>query len=168
MAANPLLGVDGVHIRDQVLHFTNFGSGYFGKVALNADGTAAGTSTLIASGGNPDDFTFDEHGNAFIADGTNKIAFVPPRGGLMDIAEVPGPTAAQFGRTPLDCGSLYVTTSGGHVNVEAGNATIGGSISRIDFEDRYRSRRLLNLGARYGKERSVAITFFMKSRVGQL
>lgn len=134
MAAKPLLGVDGVHIHDQVLYFTNFGSGYFGEVALNADGTASGTSVLIASRGNLDDFTFDEHGNAFIADCTNKIAFVPPRGELMDIAEVPGPTAAPFGRTPLDCGSLYAATSGGHVNVEAGNATMGGSISRIDIE----------------------------------
>jgi hypothetical protein len=133
MAAKSL-GIDGVYIRDQTLYFTDFGSGCFGEVELNADGTAAGNSSLIASGISLADFTFDGDRDAFIADGTNKIAFMPPHGGRVNIAQVPGPTAAQFGRTPLDSGSVYVAISGGHVSVEAGNATIGGSISRIDAE----------------------------------
>jgi hypothetical protein len=135
MAAMPL-GIDGVYVRDQRLYFTNFGRGYFGKVNLNADGTAARNLSLIVSGIVGDGFTFDANGKSFIADATNKIALVPPHGRLVDIAHTRGPTAAQFGRTALDSGSLYVATIGGDVNFEAGNATIGGSISRMNVEVR--------------------------------
>ena len=81
-------------------------------------------------------------GNAFVAQrNPNGIGFLSPLGassgkvlaGSANSTALPGPTACLFGRTPLDEGSLYVTTTGGEAEYLSGDFTVGGTVSRIDI-----------------------------------
>lgn len=137
----PEMGVNGIKIRDSELYFTSTNQGIFGRIPLNADGTAAGPATAIASGLDADDFNLDAKGQAylFINIGNEVVKVGVPGGGAKvlagsqaDLRTIAGPSSGAFGRTVLDKTSLYVGSNGGIPGYAGGNFTVGGRISRID------------------------------------
>ncbi|KAJ7732381.1 hypothetical protein B0H14DRAFT_2639865 [Mycena olivaceomarginata] len=133
--ALPALGINGLHVRDAYLYFTNSQQQLFGRVPLAVKGgnvTAARAVEKLGTveDGGPDDFAFDIQGRAWVTVHPGALAlFSPPasgRGNWTQLTAVgnadgtdPGliqPTGAAFG-----CGSpyqetiLYVTTDVGQV-----------------------------------------------------
>ena len=112
------LGVDGIHILDDQLYFTNFGNNAFGRVAISANGSATGPIEIIANMTIPDDFAIADNGTAYLA-GDNSL-YRYRQNGEVDIL-VGGPnslvlegcTSAQLGRTRMDKNVLYIGTNGG-------------------------------------------------------
>lgn len=114
--ANPAipLGVDGIHIADGFLYFTNFGSNTFGKVSIDSYGTATGPVEIVTAGLLlPDDFAIVADGTSFVAGG-NTLWKVTPDGSVKVLAggandtTLEGVTSAQFARTRADTGVLYL------------------------------------------------------------
>ncbi|KAL8825594.1 MAG: hypothetical protein Q9170_007738 [Blastenia crenularia] len=138
----PQNGINGLHIRNSVLYFTNSNLETFNSVPINADGTAKGPAETIASGIAADDFALDAKGQAYITvNAENEMAKVKVPGGETtvlagspeDTSTIAGPTAAAFGRGLIDKTSLYISSSGGIAGYISGNFTVGGRISRIDL-----------------------------------
>ena len=134
-------GINGIKIRDGALFFTNSNTEIFARLPINKNGTAAGVASIVASGLSGDDFQFDNKGDAFVAlNSANSLGFIAAGStdsvvvlaGSQDSFVLAGPTACQFGRTLLDEGSLYVSSTGGVAAYKTGNFTVGGRISRID------------------------------------
>ncbi|KAJ8103696.1 hypothetical protein POJ06DRAFT_242605 [Lipomyces tetrasporus] len=128
------LGINGIHIRDQYLYYTNSGLQLFARMPINPNGTRAGDADVLVTNHLGDDFTFDRRGNAYVTqDPGNDLYQVTPEGNVSTVLGGPdsplieGDTAAQFGRTPFDCHILYITTNGGLVNPVNGSA-VGGKI----------------------------------------
>lgn len=137
----PEMGVNGLHIRDGELYFTSTNQGVFGRVPLNADGSAAGPATTVASGLDADDFILDDKGQAylFINIGNEVVKVGVPggeatvlAGSQADLSTIAGPSSGAFGRTLLDKTSLYVGSNGGIPGYSGGSFKVGGRISRID------------------------------------
>ncbi|EJD41873.1 hypothetical protein AURDEDRAFT_68231 [Auricularia subglabra TFB-10046 SS5] len=135
------LGVNGIRLRGRDLFFANSGKGLLGHVPIRADGTAAGAVRVIATDITPDDFA--------LRPGTSREAFaclnpdntvalvasngtVAPIAGSIDSTLIPNPTSAQFGRTIVDAGTLYVTTAGGLASPVNGTFIEGGKVVAID------------------------------------
>ncbi len=148
IADDPLLkpnstnGVNGVRLRNGVLYFTNSDFATFNQLPLNADGSAAGPASTIASEVAGDDFALDAKGQAYVGlNAANEIAKVEvPSGKVTVLAGSPqdqvtiaGPASAAFGRTALDKKSLYIVSNGGLQGYATGNFTVGGRVSRIDL-----------------------------------
>ena len=135
-------GINGVHVRDGALYFTNGAKGIFAKFPISADGVATDPVTIISSQGFSDDFCFDGRGDAFFAQNSdNNLAFLGPKGGkltvltgapLKDKNLLAGPTACQFGRLAGDKKTLYITTSGGQ-NSNASISNLGAQLTRVDL-----------------------------------
>ena len=113
------LGVDGVHILNDYLYFTNLGSNLLGRIPISQNGSALGpvenvTTSMIF----PDDFAVAPNGTAYVAGG-NTLYRVQPGGKVEALAGGPndlvleGATSAQFGRTRMDQDVLYIGTNGG-------------------------------------------------------
>lgn len=135
-------GINGVHVRDGALYFTNGAQGIFGKFPISANGVATGPVTIISRQGFSDDFCFDGKGDAFFTQNSdNNLAFLGSRGGkltvltgapLTDKTVLAGPTACQFGRLAGDKKTLYITTSGGQ-NSNASTPTLGAQLARVNL-----------------------------------
>ena len=130
------LGINGIKIRDGYLYFTNSGANALYRLPIHKDGTAKGNASMVASGLDvADDFRFDNEGNAFVTlNAPGELVKVTPEGIKTVLVDnttltLPNPTAAQFGRTVADRGSLYIS--------EDGNATRGGRLSKVDVERYY-------------------------------
>lgn len=146
------LGINGLHVIDQYLYFTNTNKASLSRVLLNmTTGKAIGpVETLVQSSEiYPDDFTVDFRGNVWLAsDAYNELvllanatacpAAVSPTvqvvSGSPDAAKIMGLSATAFGSSDLDLhrGSLYVTINGGMKQYEYKNWTMGGSLLRYD------------------------------------
>ncbi|KAJ6589156.1 hypothetical protein B0H19DRAFT_1226773 [Mycena capillaripes] len=136
------LGINGLHVRDAYLYFTNSQQDIFARVALrvamNGGKTvvsAAGPVKTLASitgptGTGPDDFALDREGRAWVTAHPGKIALLsPPVGGQRNWTQVTvvgndggtdggltHPTSAAFGRGSLvQEKTLYVTSSVGQL-----------------------------------------------------
>ena len=112
------LGVNGIHVVDSTLYFTNTAQGLFGKVDITEEGMATGPVVRIAedvAGDDYDDFVFDSYGNAFIANHPSTIVGVTRLGSQYVVANVSGPTSATFGKGAEANCVLYVPTIEGHV-----------------------------------------------------
>ena len=115
-ANNPKLplGVDGPRRLGDELYFTNPGSSFFGKVAINAWGNATGPVEVFANLTFPDDFALAPDGTAYVV-GANTLTRVSPDGSLSVLAGgindtvLEGATSAQLGRTSDDAGVLYIS-----------------------------------------------------------
>ena len=134
------LGINGIHTRGGFLYFTNTFQGLFARVSIHSDGTASGPYELIAYTGAADDFTFDKSGNAYITqDPGDALERVTPSGevnvlvGSVNSTIVEGDTAAQFGRTPFDKSTLYITTNGGIAGHVAGTDIVGGKVLAVNI-----------------------------------
>ncbi|KAG7006811.1 hetero-diels-alderase asR5 [Physcia stellaris] len=135
-------GINGIHLRDGALFFTNGAQGIFAKFPISPDGVARGPVTVISREGFSDDFCFDGKGDAFFAQNSdNNLGFLGPEGGkvtvltgapLTDKTLLAGPTACQFGRLAGDKKSLYITTSGGQ-NSNASTPTLGAQLTRVNL-----------------------------------
>ncbi|PTB64795.1 hypothetical protein BBK36DRAFT_1160961 [Trichoderma citrinoviride] len=141
-------GVDGVHVRDGSVYFTNFGNGTFNKMPIHSDGTPAGPVTTLSHNHGPlheyDDFTFDCDGNAFlVTGGENTIEMISADGkrqvtvaGNLNSTAIAEPTSCAFGRGPHDKNILYVVTAGGMQTPVNGDVVIGGQLVAVDTTSR--------------------------------
>lgn len=114
--SNPIipLGIDGIHIADETLYFTNLGSNLLGRVSIDTAGHAIGpvenVTTVLSF---PDDFALSANGTAYVGGG-NTLWRVDPDGIVKKLAGgvndtmLEGVTSAQFGRTSIDRNVLYL------------------------------------------------------------
>ncbi|KAH8691244.1 hypothetical protein BGW36DRAFT_387931 [Talaromyces proteolyticus] len=128
------LGINGLHLRDHYLYYTNSALELFCRMPVKPDGTSAGNAEVLVTNHLGDDFTFDRSGNAYVTqDPGNALYKVTFEGNVSTILGGPddplieGDTAAQFGRTVADSHILYITTNGGLVNPVDGPA-VGGKV----------------------------------------
>ena len=138
------LGINGLHLRDQTLYFTNSALSLFAKIPIHPDGTAAGSAVNIShapTDASYDDFALPEHGdNAFLVTSTgNSLEEVGLGGepqvivaGNLNSTELAEPTSAAFGRGEGERGVVYVTTGGGLVAPVNGDETVGAQLVAID------------------------------------
>ena len=65
-----VLGINGIHVFNSYVYFTNSFQGLFARVPVNLHGPDAGSATgkyeVVANNGAGDDFAFDKEGNAYI------------------------------------------------------------------------------------------------------
>jgi hypothetical protein len=130
------LGVDGIHVLNDYLYFTNLGNGTISKIPIDAHGTATGAIEPWANIFGPDDFALRADGTAYVV-GFNTLHGVSPNGTVTVLAGGPedttleGATSAQLGRTHRDRDMLYIGTSGGMLAPVHGEIH-GGQILAID------------------------------------
>lgn len=102
------------------LYYTNSFLGKLFKVKLDCEtGEIAGQIETVVSGlSEPDDFSIDQDGNVYLAQGAaNSVAKVDKNGRIRTVAgslnstDIPGPTSVTLGRTRDERGTIYVTTS---------------------------------------------------------
>ena len=123
-------GINGLRMHGSLLYFTNSAKGTYGRIRINADGTAAGDAVVLAtrplSSGIWDDFDRHLQGDAWIATHPNSITEVASGGVQTSVsgggATFVQPTSARFGRGART-DVLYV--------VSAGNGTISGQVASI-------------------------------------
>ncbi|KAL8745812.1 MAG: hypothetical protein Q9190_002092 [Brigantiaea leucoxantha] len=136
------IGVNGLHVGNQMLYFTNTNQNLFAKVQIREDGTAVGPFEVIARNavGSFDDFGRDRRGNAYVCQGSgNQLAMITPHGletevaGNLNSTALAGCTSAKFGRTIRDRKTLYVTTNGGLTGPVNGTTVEGGKLVAVDF-----------------------------------
>ncbi|KAJ2971813.1 hypothetical protein NQ176_g7511 [Zarea fungicola] len=148
------LGVNGLHIRDKHLYFTNsFKSPVLAKIPLSRDGHAAGpVQTIINSpqyqalvGYYADDFALDARLEYawLTTDPSNvvvKISLATDKqqvvAGAASDPTVAGATSAAFGRRWEDIHTLYIVTNGGLANPSSAGVT-GGKIVALNTDYYY-------------------------------
>ncbi len=143
-----IVGINGLHVHDGYLYFTNTGQNLFAKIRIYADGTPAGNASLIAHKPAPtdyyDDFTFGAHGAVYLVTGSgNSVERLSQSGkremiiaGSLNSTLLAEPTACAFGRGVSNNGVLYVVTAGGLATPVDGRLVVGGQVVAIDVERR--------------------------------
>jgi hypothetical protein len=136
------LGVNGIHISEHHLFFTNslLEGGLFAKIPINLlTGAPLGNATIIARNGVCDDFAIDTKGNAWVTQNIlNGVQLIKSDGsfsvvlGGINSTIFEGATSAAFGRTVKDRKTLYVSTNGGSGIPTPGTFRIGGSVVAVD------------------------------------
>ncbi|MCJ1291025.1 hypothetical protein MMC34_002567 [Xylographa carneopallida] len=129
------LGINGLCTFDGQLYFLNSAQGIYGRVPLNADGSAAGEVTVLARINLPavyDDFDMDWEGTAWIATHGNMLSEITVEGKQRNVTangqsmEMTEPTSAQFGRGSKQAeNTVYIVT--------AGNNTVGGQVVAVNL-----------------------------------
>ncbi|KAK5441484.1 hypothetical protein LTS15_011251 [Exophiala xenobiotica] len=147
------LGVNGLHVVNQNLYYTNTNKASLCRVPLNmTTGEAIGPAETLVQSPEiyPDDFTVDFCGNVWLAsDAYNQLVLLQNTTatsvlGSSNIRVVSGSpqerkfmglSATAFGTGALDLqrGSLYVTINGGMEQYKYKNWTMGGSLLRYDI-----------------------------------
>ncbi len=138
---NPAIpGVDGIQIHDGYLYMSNMDSRQMLRTVIGSGilPNATRNVEVVAERLYVDDFAFDPAGNAYVTTLIfNSVVRLTPDGqrsriaGSLKDTTLVGTTAAAFGRTPADKGSLYVTTEGGLVS-PVNNTVRSGKVLRID------------------------------------
>lgn len=136
------LGVNGVHIHDGFLFWTNSLLKTLFRVRIDKNGiVAAGArvETIATPLSSLDDFAIDRKGTSWVTtNANNSVLRISPNGKSVVVAgsiselTVAGATAAAFGRKPLDRDVLYVVTSGALAGPVNGTITEGGKIVAIN------------------------------------
>ncbi|KAK4082354.1 uncharacterized protein Triagg1_2166 [Trichoderma aggressivum f. europaeum] len=130
------IGVNGIRYLDNYVYYTNSFGPLFGRVPVNASGSAVGDFEVILAGIIGDDFTITPQAAYIAGNPTNVVTEVMLDGeskviaGNINSSLVAGATSVQFGRTARDSNVLYVTTTG---TVNA-TFTEGGKIVALDIE----------------------------------
>lgn len=138
--ANVEFGVNGVHVVDSVLYFTNTDQGILGKVPISTDGFPTGLPVNITTEvPAADDFAIDSSGNFWVAQNVaNTFVRVSSDGTVQTIAggtsssDLIGPVAAVFGRGIHDRDTLYISTDGLSESNSGVPLTTNGKIVKID------------------------------------
>lgn len=132
MSRHVPLGVNGIHIPNNELYFTNLATNFIGKISITDNGSSIGpiqnvsTTALL-----PDDFALAEDGIVYAA-GYNTLWRVKTDGttdalvGDVNSTAVQGTTSAQFGGMRDDQGVPYTGTNGGLLLTPAGSRVHGG------------------------------------------
>ena len=114
------LGINGVKIRNGYLYFTNTGNPIFSRIPISSTtGCATGSSSVVASVLQADDFVFRADGTAWISQNQIQSESVVKNGVTTLVAGnnystiLAGVTAGQFGRSTATANILYLTTNGG-------------------------------------------------------
>ena len=137
-------GINGLHVRDSHLYFTNTGQNILAKQPIHPHGTAAGPASVIAHTTSPTDyfdgFTFGPQGDVYIGTGSgNTVVRLTQSGegpavlvvGGLDSLLVPEPTNFAFGRGDYE-GVLYVATAGAQAAPVQGRYLTGGSVVALE------------------------------------
>ena len=115
----PPIGINGLRTRGNYVYFTNSDQATFARVPIDFDGNKVGAvETLAQIEGAPDDFTFDDEGNAYVAVHPSSVVKITPEGVVTTIGEgdlFRQPTSVAMAN---DGASIYVSTGG--------NGTVGG------------------------------------------
>ena len=139
-------GVNGIHIVDSTLYFTNSAKSMFASIPINVDGTTGGVPHIIQHVRKPekvwnfDDFAIKGVAAYLVTGAGNSIERIgldgTPKGriiaGDLNSTQFAEPTSAAFGRTEGDADILYVVTGGGLATPVDGNITIGAQILAVD------------------------------------
>lgn len=140
-----ILGVNGIHIRDGYLYFSNTNLASIYRVSITREGFPSGgarpeiiTNVTTVGIQGVDDFNLDKFGNIYASTSADdKILYVKvPSGETTVVVQdgVAGNTAMAFGRKPGDTSTLYVVTTGVETEVPAagGNKTQGAMVAAVD------------------------------------
>ncbi|TVY84561.1 hypothetical protein LSUE1_G002749 [Lachnellula suecica] len=147
IAAFGSAGVNGIHVREGVLYFTNTGEGIFAKMPIYQDGTPAGNASVIVramEGNTLDDFALRGDSAYLVTGYGNSIDRVKLDGsgrqkivaGSLNSTALAEPTGAAFGRTEIDRDVLYIVTAGGlasPVYQDGKEVIIGGQVVAVDL-----------------------------------
>jgi sugar lactone lactonase YvrE len=132
------LGVNGIHIQDDELYFTNLATNTVGRIPITSDGNAAGPVQLLTSKAlAADDFALSDNGTVYAA-GFNALWQVTGDGrttafvGGPNNTVVQGITSARIGRTEMDKDVLYMSTQGGLLARPPGSAVHGGQLLAVN------------------------------------
>ncbi|MCJ1479895.1 hypothetical protein MMC06_000049 [Schaereria dolodes] len=132
------IGINGIHILNSTVYFTNTFKGLFVRVPVDLDGMAAGPYDIVAHNGFGDDFALDNAGNAYVTH-DNAIQKITPAGAVTIIAGnlnssvLAEDTSAAFGRTRADRSILYVATAGGILAPINGTYIEGGKVVALNI-----------------------------------
>ena len=133
------IGVNGVEIRGDYLYFTNSAQGTFARIAIDVEGNKAGDVQVLATlprlpgsmGNAYDDFTFDTHGNAYVAYHSYSFVKITPEGdqtvwvgSTENYTDVLEPMSAALSR---DGKVVYLCTGGATV----GTTVHGGQVLEV-------------------------------------
>lgn len=134
------LGVNGIHILNSELYFTNLATNSVGKVTITPNGsTASAVQILTTEALAADDFALSDNGIVYAA-GANTMWQVSAGGHIVAFVGDPGSTvlqgikSARFGRTALDKDVLYLSTQGGLLEDPPGSAIHGGQLLAVDVK----------------------------------
>jgi hypothetical protein len=133
------LGVNGIHILNSELYFTNLATNSVGKMTTTAEGSAtSAVQILTAKALAADDFTLSDDGIVYAA-GANMLWQVSRDGhtaayvGDPSSTVLQGVTSARFGRTTMDKGVLYMSTQGGLLEDPPGSEVHGGQLLAVNI-----------------------------------
>ena len=132
------LGVNGIHILNSELYFTNLATNSVGKVTITTAGSAAGTIQVLTTKAlAADDFALSDNGIVYAA-GANTVWQVSTNGPTAPFVGDPsstvlqGITSARFGRTAVDKDVLYLSTQGGLLEDPPGSVVHGGQLLAVN------------------------------------
>lgn len=118
-------GINGVHVSDGELYFTNSAQESYGHVPITGDGSANGDVEVYGiPAGSYDDFAFDSEGNSWIATHPGSVTEWSTGGSASDVTGggMEQPTSVKFGRgSTQEESTLYMVTYG---NPESGGGQI--------------------------------------------
>jgi hypothetical protein len=134
------LGINGIRILGDYLHYINALKGLFCRVKIDLfTGKALGPYEVLATNITGDDFAFSKKGIAYITENGGNSVLKFDSGGKTSLVAggvnstlIPGATSAAFGRRKQDQNALYVTTAGGQAAPVNGIYTEGGKVVAID------------------------------------
>ncbi|KAK5684887.1 hypothetical protein LTS10_002962 [Elasticomyces elasticus] len=138
------VGINGMHVHNGEMFFTNTGQALFAKMHIHANGTAADNPTIIARVMNSslefDDFAIRDNDAYLVTGSGNSIEWIgldgTPKGsivaGSLNSTQFAEPTSCAFGRTEADRHVLYVVTAGGLATPVDGDFTIGAQVLAVD------------------------------------
>jgi hypothetical protein len=140
-----VLGINGIHVFNSSVYFTNSFQRLFACVPVNIYGPDAGYATgdfdTVANNGPGGDFAFDKEGNAYITQNpSDALELVKQDGkvtvlvGNVNSTIMEGDTAAAFGRTKWDEDILSVVTNGGIAGAVPGTQITGGKVIAVDVK----------------------------------
>ncbi|KAL7904748.1 hypothetical protein GGI35DRAFT_489621 [Trichoderma velutinum] len=133
-------GINGVHIHNGYLYFTNTAQMSLSRFPISKGGTITGSIQRIAEDFMCDDFDVQADGTVYLpTTGQNTVIRVSLDGrvqqlaGTADSLAVGGGTAAQFGRGPHQKKTLFVTTSGDRFSPINGTLMEPGKLVAVDL-----------------------------------
>ncbi|GAB7326217.1 hypothetical protein MBLNU13_g10211t1 [Cladosporium sp. NU13] len=133
------LGVNGIHILNNELYFTNLATNSVGKVTITPDGSTAGKPQILTSKAlAADDFALSDSGIVYAA-GANTLWRVSADGHTIAFGGDPnsmvlqGITSARFGQTAVDRDILYMSTQGGLLENPPGSEVHGGQLLGVNI-----------------------------------